>query len=170
MKLIRLTIHNMASIGDAIIDFSAKPLADSEVFLISGKTGAGKSTILDCICLALFASAPRFRNTRINGAASDNSANEQINVNDPRQILRRNTGEGFTLLEFRGNNDVNYIARWSVQRARKKINGKLQKKNWTLENTDKKITLTKDAEIQQEIAAAIGLDFNQFCQIGRAHV
>ena len=55
MKLIRLTIHNMASIGDAIIDFSAKPLADSEVFLISGKTGAGKSTILDCICLALFA-------------------------------------------------------------------------------------------------------------------
>ncbi len=54
MKLIRLTIHNMASIGDAIIDFSAKPLADSEVFLISGKTGAGKSTILDCICLALF--------------------------------------------------------------------------------------------------------------------
>ena len=33
MKLIRLTIHNMASIGDAIIDFSAKPLADSEVFL-----------------------------------------------------------------------------------------------------------------------------------------
>ncbi len=164
MKLIRLTIHNMASIGDAIIDFSAKPLADSEVFLISGKTGAGKSTILDCICLALFASAPRFRNTRINGAASDNSANEQINVNDPRQILRRNTGEGFTLLEFRGNNDVNYIARWSVQRARKKINGKLQKKNWTLENTDKKITLTKDAEIQQEIAAAIGLDFNQFCR------
>ena len=96
MKLIRLTIHNMASIGDAIIDFSAKPLADSEVFLISGKTGAGKSTILDCICLALFASAPRFRNTRINGAASDNSANEQINVNDPRQILRRNTG-GFPL-------------------------------------------------------------------------
>ena len=138
MKLIRLTIHNMASIGDAIIDFSAKPLADSEVFLISGKTGAGKSTILDCICLALFASAPRFRNTRINGAASDNSANEQINVNDPRQILRRNTGEGFTLLEFRGNNDVNYIARWSVQRARKKINGKLQKKTGHLKTPTKK--------------------------------
>ena len=44
MKLQKLTIHNIASIEDAIIDFEAQPLAGSEVFLITGKTGAGKST------------------------------------------------------------------------------------------------------------------------------
>ena len=47
MKLQKLTIHNIASIEDAEINFESNPLADSEVFLITGKTGSGKSTILD---------------------------------------------------------------------------------------------------------------------------
>jgi len=164
MKLRKLTIHNMASIGDASIDFAASPLSDCEVFLISGKTGAGKSTILDCICLALYATAPRFKNTRINGTTPDGKNNAAINVSDPRQILRRNTGEGFTELEFSGNNGISYRARWCVQRSRKKPSGKLQKKVWTLENLDNDLVLTKDGEIQQEITQAVGLDFNQFCR------
>ena len=49
MKLKQLTLHNMASIEDASIDFEADPLVHSEVFLISGKTGSGKSTLLDAI-------------------------------------------------------------------------------------------------------------------------
>lgn len=164
MKLLKLTIHNMASVGDATIDFTQSPLSDSEVFLISGKTGAGKSTILDCICLPLYGTAPRFKNTKINGATLDGTANDAISVNDPRQILRRNTGEGYAELEFTGNNSIHYIARWGAQRSRKKIEGKLQKKNWTLENIDKKVSFTKDADIQQEISDAVGLDFNQFCR------
>ena len=106
MKLLKLTIHNMASVGDATIDFTQSPLSDSEVFLISGKTGAGKSTILDCICLPLYGTAPRFKNTKINGATLDGTANDAISVNDPRQILRRNTGEGYAELEFTGNNSL----------------------------------------------------------------
>ena len=164
MKLLKLTIHNMASVGDATIDFTQSPLSDSEVFLISGKTGAGKSTILDCICLPLYGTAPRFKNTKINGATLDGTANDAVSVNDPRQILRRNTGEGYAELEFTGNNGIHYIARWGAQRSRKKIEGKLQKKNWTLENIDKKVSFTKDADIQQEISDAVGLDFNQFCR------
>ena len=52
MKLRKLEIHNIASIEDAVIDFEAAPLAESNVILITGETGAGKSTILDAICLA----------------------------------------------------------------------------------------------------------------------
>ncbi len=51
MKLRRLTIYNIASIEQAEIDFDREPLASADVFLISGVTGAGKSTILDTICL-----------------------------------------------------------------------------------------------------------------------
>ena len=67
MKIQKLTIHNIASIVDAVIDFEASPLAESEVFLITGDTGSGKSTILDAICLALYANTPRLRNTEMEG-------------------------------------------------------------------------------------------------------
>jgi DNA repair exonuclease SbcCD ATPase subunit len=71
MKLQKLIIHNIASIEDAVIDFEAQPLAGSEVFLITGKTGAGKSTILDAICLALFADTPRLENTQMQGKTKE---------------------------------------------------------------------------------------------------
>ena len=38
MIIRKLTIHNLASIEDAVIDFEAEPLRSSEVFLITGKT------------------------------------------------------------------------------------------------------------------------------------
>ena len=71
MKFRKLIIHNIASIEDAVIDFEAEPLASSEVYLITGKTGAGKSTILDAICLALYADTPRLYNTKMQGVTRD---------------------------------------------------------------------------------------------------
>ena len=61
MKLHQLTIENIASIEHAVIDFNADPLKDEHLFLITGKTGSGKSTIIDCLCLALYGSTPRMK-------------------------------------------------------------------------------------------------------------
>lgn len=162
MKLQKLTIHNIASIEDAVIDFEAHPLADSEVFLITGKTGAGKSTILDAICLALYADTPRLDNTKMQGDTKDGT--QEIKVNDPRQLMRRNTGEAFVSLTFVGSNSIHYEASWSIARAHRKTTGNIQKKDWKLKNLDTRQTLCKDKEIEAEIKAAIGLDFNQFCR------
>ena len=78
MKIQKLVIHNIASFEDAEIDFSKAPLADSDVFLITGETGSGKSTILDAICLALYKSTPRLENTRMQGAVADAGKDVQI--------------------------------------------------------------------------------------------
>ncbi|MBO5271452.1 MAG: AAA family ATPase [Muribaculaceae bacterium] len=159
MKFQKLTIHNIASIEDAVIDFEAQPLANSEVFLITGKTGSGKSTILDAICLALFANTPRLEGTNMQGNTSDN---DNITIKDPRQLMRRNTGEAFVELTFVGNNDVPYKATWSIHRGHNKAGNKIQSKDWALENLSTGNILSKDKEIQGEIAQAIGLDFSQF--------
>lgn len=162
MILQKLEIHNIASIEDATIDFEAQPLADSEVFLITGKTGAGKSTLLDAICLALYASTPRLENTSMQGEMRDNE--KDIKIKDPVQLMRRNTGEAFVRLTFIGSNGVHYEAQWSVARARNKVTGKIQNKKWALRNLDTDFTYAKDKEIREEIALAIGLDFKQFCR------
>lgn len=57
MKLQKLTIKNLASIEDAVIDFENGPLSEESLFLICGETGAGKTTLLDAICLALYKNA-----------------------------------------------------------------------------------------------------------------
>ena len=55
MKIKNLTVHNIASIADAYIDFESPALSSADIFLITGNTGSGKSTILDCICQRYFA-------------------------------------------------------------------------------------------------------------------
>lgn len=162
MKLQQLTIHNIASIEDATIDFDAQPLADSEVFLITGKTGSGKSTILDAICLALFADTPRLDGTKMQGDTKDGDVD--VTLKDPRQLMRRNTGEAFVSLTFTGSNNIHYEATWSIARAYRKPTGNLQNKSWKLTNLDSDLTYTKDKEINYEIHTAIGLDFGQFCR------
>lgn len=162
MRLRKLTIHNIASIEDAEIDFEARPLSDAPVFLITGDTGSGKSTILDAICLALYATTPRFDNTQMEGDMDE--AGKPITLRDPRQLMRRNTGEASVTLTFTGSNGVAYEAAWSVARARKRPSGALQGKQWSLQNLSSGDILTKDKDIKAEILLAVGLDFKQFCR------
>lgn len=55
MKPITLEMHAFGPYGDrAMVDF--EPLADVGLFVVSGPTGAGKSTIFDAICFGLYGS------------------------------------------------------------------------------------------------------------------
>ena len=103
MKLHRLEIKNIASLEHAVVDFDADPIAGADVFLITGPTGAGKSTILDAISIALYGRVPRFGSVRRNGDDFDN-----VSFNDVRQILRQGTGKGEIRLTFDGNDGCSY--------------------------------------------------------------
>ncbi|TQJ30984.1 AAA family ATPase [Microbacterium sp. SLBN-146] len=74
MKIHRLEIEGFGPFRDRqCVDFDA--VAHDGVFLIAGKTGAGKSSILDAICFALYADIPRYddgdRRVRSDHAALD---------------------------------------------------------------------------------------------------
>ena len=63
MKIKRLTIAGFGPYKDEqTVDFERFD-ADG-IFLITGKTGAGKSSILDAICYALYGSVPRYDGTQ----------------------------------------------------------------------------------------------------------
>lgn len=59
MKLHRLEIEGFGPFRERqVVDFDA--FADDGIFLIGGRTGAGKSSVLDAICFGLYGSVPRY--------------------------------------------------------------------------------------------------------------
>lgn len=166
MKIKTLHLYNIASIENETIDFTQPPLSNSDVFLITGKTGAGKTTLLDAICLALYRTTPRLSQC-VTTKVETNSDN--LALDDPRQLMRRNTGEAFVKLSFEGVDGHNYEAEWHVQRGtKKKVSVALSPATWQLKDlTNGKVYTArgeKDAEVRQAMLQAVGLEFNQFCR------
>ncbi|MGN0879354.1 MAG: exonuclease subunit SbcD [Oligosphaeraceae bacterium] len=74
LRFRRLLIKNVNSLyGETTIDFT-DPAFSSGIFLIAGPTGAGKSSILDAICLALYGTTPRLKATAGNAIGKDQDA------------------------------------------------------------------------------------------------
>lgn len=167
MKLKKLEIHNIASIEDAVVDFEAKPLSESNVILITGETGAGKSTILDAICLTLYATTPRMNNTEMDGEWQENDA-DKMDVTDTLQLMRKNTAEAYARLSFQGSDGNVYLAEWYVERKKKNLSRTWSLKNLTYPEASPQSGNgkggVKDKEIIQAIQAAVGLTFDQFCR------
>src|SRR5918999_599008 len=136
MRILAIRGENLASLSDFFeVDFEAEPIQSSGIFAITGPTGAGKTTILDAICLALFDSLPRMEGAERGASIGqvDGGSVPQVKYDDVRGILRHGAGAGFAEIDFVGHDGRRYRSRWEVNRARRRANGRFQ---------DQKITLT----------------------------
>ena len=164
MKILRIGGKNLASLaGEFEVDFESEPLVSSGLFAISGPTGAGKSTLLDALCLALYDATPRLiKGPRVGNYLPD-VGDETLSVADRRTLMRRGTADAFAEVDFVGNDEQRYRARWSVRRSRNRAAGALQPSTMSLQQLPGLQPLggTK-TEVLAEVERRIGLSFEQF--------
>lgn len=161
MKILSIRLKNLASLsGENFIDFESEPLASAGLVAIVGKTGAGKSTILDAMCLALFNKIPRLKDS--DGKLQDVDGSELL-TNSPLTVLRRGTAHGFAELTFIAQDQKHYLARWELKRSREKADGKLQSVQRYLKClTDGVVVADKAKAVDASILKITQLSFEQF--------
>lgn len=157
IRLKKLEIRNLLSLETTTIDFD-EDMGESGLVLICGKTGAGKSTILDAICLALYGRAPRLERA---GSEERYGPNNEYKNRDVAQLMRRGAVDAYCSLTFVTTSGDEYEASWEIHRARRQHNGAIQGPNRTLSKVGGD---TVEKGVKGAIEEVVGLSYDDFCQ------
>ncbi|CAM3989275.1 SbcC/MukB-like Walker B domain-containing protein [Psychrobacter arenosus] len=151
MRLIELRLKNLNSLkGEWHINFADAAFINEGIFAITGQTGAGKTTILDAICLALYGETPRI-----------NSISKSSN-----EVMTRQTAECFAEVVI-DLGDKHYRCRWGQRRAHNKADGNLQDATHEVAEiiagaAEDNILESKLSRTKTKIIELTRMDFQQF--------
>ena len=158
MKILKIEFENINSLaGEWCIDFTDPSYQESDhsLFVISGKTGIGKTSILDVITLALYGKTPRL------GVIYDGGNGNAVMTSDK--------GSCYARITYSCKKGV-FVSEWSQRKARDKASGNLQRAQgcvFRLENPNEKLFeggTGAHEELGKFNAKIIELDYSQFCR------
>ncbi len=149
MRLKKLIMQAFGPFKDKVVIDFEKDKIDKGLLLITGDTGAGKTTIFDAICYALYGK----------------TSGDIREANSLRSDWASNDTDTYVDLEFYYKNKLYEIKR-SPEYTRKKKNGIGETKQVATSeaNINGKI-ITKLTDVNKEIESLIGLDYKQFRQV-----
>jgi DNA repair protein SbcC/Rad50 len=149
VKILELSFKNLNSLTGAWkIDFTEADYVSTGIFSLTGPTGAGKSTILDAICLALYGRTPRL------GKITDKS----------NEIMSRQTGECYAEVVFESQQG-RYRCLWQQRRAHRKVGANLQQAEHQIaEAVGGKLIESKKSLVSVVIEEKTGMDYKRFTQ------
>ncbi|MDR2691138.1 MAG: hypothetical protein LBB73_02410 [Dysgonamonadaceae bacterium] len=145
MRILQLKFKNINSLsGEWQIDFTQPQFTANGIFAITGKTGAGKSSILDAISLALFGKTPR---VEITGQNND--------------VMTRGTSDCYSEIVFEVNGKK-WKSSWKQERTR---TGNLKPVNRQIADAADKIIADQVRVCDGKIIEILGLTFEQFTKV-----
>lgn len=148
MRILSVRIRNLNSlVGDWTIRLDGAEYEAGGIFAITGPTGAGKSTILDAVCLALYGCTPRLGKVAKSG----------------NEIMSRQTAECLAEVRFRTPKGE-YLCSWSQHRAGKKLSGNFQQPKHRLYDAQGRAVAEKTSEVIEKVTELTGMDFSRFTQ------
>ncbi|MFI8343806.1 AAA family ATPase [Streptomyces sp. NPDC085639] len=154
MRLHRLTVTAFGPFAEPQeIDFDA--LSAAGIFLLHGPTGAGKTSVLDAVCYALYGSVPGPRQAPGTTLRSDHAA-----AHTPTEV---------TLELTAGGRRLEITRRPEQERPKKRGTGTTKDKaqSWLREHTGEgwEPLSRSHQEIGEEIEQLLGMSREQFCQV-----
>ncbi|MEV6572738.1 SMC family ATPase [Streptomyces sp. NPDC051577] len=154
MRLHRLKVTAFGPFAEPQeIDFDV--LSGAGVFLLHGPTGAGKTSVLDAVCYALYASVPGVRQNPGTSLRSDHAAPQT-----PTEV---------TLELTAGGRRLEITRRPEQDRPKKRGTGTTKDKaqSWLREYDGENWTALSRShqEIGEEVEQLLGMSRDQFCQV-----
>ena len=105
MKILKIELKNINSLksdSSIVIDFENEQFKDVGLYAITGATGAGKTTILDAITIALYHNVPRFNGSK--GTLVD--------------VVSHGANDAFCCVTFENNKSI-YEGYWGIRLVNK---------------------------------------------------